>query len=48
MIIVNGKTRSLVVFGDVTQDEFLRFMASMQAAVKKHEDEGRPQSGSLA
>ncbi|ARB06060.1 hypothetical protein FDH38_gp006 [Dinoroseobacter phage vB_DshS-R5C] len=36
MIIVNGKTQTLVVFGEVSQNDFLKFMAQMQHAIYQH------------
>ncbi|CBW47003.1 hypothetial protein [Roseovarius Plymouth podovirus 1] len=36
MIIVNGLTRSLVVFGNVSHNDFQLFMAQMQHAVNLH------------
>lgn len=48
MIIVNGKTKTLFVFGDVTQEQFQTFMAHMGAAIAKWHSEGCPQSGDFA
>ncbi len=36
MIIVNGKTKTLVVFGDVSQNDFQMFMAQMAHAINEH------------
>ena len=45
MIIANGKTKTLVVFGNVTPQQFQTFMAQMGAAIAKWHNEGCPNSG---
>jgi len=36
MIIVNGQTKSLVIFGEVTPNDFQKFMAQMAHAISLH------------
>jgi len=36
MIIVNGQTKSLVIFGEVTPNDFEKFMAQMAYAISLH------------
>lgn len=45
MIIANGQTKTLVMFGTVTQEQFQTFMAQMGAAIAKWHSDGCPQSG---
>lgn len=45
MIIVNGKNHTMLVMGDVSQEQFQKFMNHMLYAIKKWHDEGCPASG---
>jgi len=36
MIIVNGQTKTLVVFGEVSPNDFQIFMAQMAHAINQH------------
>jgi len=38
MIIVNGLTKTLVVFGDVSQNDLQQFMALMTHAIHMHQN----------
>ncbi|AWY09368.1 hypothetical protein vBRpoPV13_11 [Ruegeria phage vB_RpoP-V13] len=48
MIIVNGKTKTVVVFGDVSPQAFQLFMGQMSMAISKWHSEGCPASGDFA
>jgi hypothetical protein len=45
MIIANGQTKTLVAFGNVTQEQFHQFMAQMGGAIAKWHQDGKPNSG---
>lgn len=37
MIIVNGRINTLVIFGDVSQQDFQMFMVRMAHAINEHQ-----------
>lgn len=45
MIIANGQTKTLVVFGNVTPQQFQTFMQQMAYAISKWHSDGCPKSG---
>lgn len=48
MIIANGQTKTLVVFGSVSPEDFHKFMTQMSQAIAKWHHEGCPSSGDFS
>ena len=45
MIIANGLSKTLVVFGSVSDEQFQSFMMHMRSTIAKWHIDGCPQSG---
>lgn len=48
MIIVNGQTKTLVVFGEVKPQDYQEFMELMAYSIMKWHRDGCPPSGGAA